>query len=43
MVNAWPTCYKSKGLFLSIKKFEFKTDFLSVKHIFGCRVVAAKF
>ena len=35
--------YKSQVVFLSIKHFEFKTDFLFLKNIFACRVVAAKF
>ena len=35
--------FKSQGEFLSIKYFEFKTDFFFLKNIFACRVVAAKF
>ena len=41
----WLMCmrFKSEGVFLSIKNFEFKTDFLFLRRIFACRVVAANF
>ena len=41
----WLMCmrFKPEGVFLSIKNFEFKTDFLFLRRIFACRVVAANF
>ena len=45
MVNVYLTHkhYQSQGVFLLVKKIAFKREFLFVKTIFTCRIVAIKF
>ena len=44
IIKKWLMCmrFKLQEVFLSIKNFKFKTDFLFLKRIFACKVVPAK-